>query len=162
MTRIKFCGLRTLDDVYAANEFFPEYGGFVFASKSKRRVTPAQADELRNALSKKIRAVTSKPIIQAFKIRSAFDVSAAEKSVADFVLVDAGSGDGKTFDWNLLKNLQREYFLAGGLNPENVGGAIELLHPFAVDVSSGIETDGRKDFVKMKSFAEIVRSMNRI
>ena len=53
--------------------------------------------------------------------------------------------------------MRREYFLAGGLTVENVGSAIELLHPFAVDVSSGIETDGRKDFNKMATFAEVVR-----
>lgn len=191
MTKIKFCGLKTLDDIYAANELFPEYVGFVFAPKSKRYVTPAQAEKLRNALSKKILAVgvfvneniskvaellntgiidaaqlhgnetddyvknlrelTNKPIIKAFK------VDAIEESSADFILIDAGAGDGKTFDWTLIKDLRREFFLAGGLNPENVGDAIEMLHPFAVDVSSGIETDGKKDFKKMTAFINEVR-----
>ena len=113
-----------------------------------------------DAYIKKIRTFTRKPIIKAFKIKSADDVAKAEKSRGDFILVDAGAGDGKTFDWRLLKNLRREYFLAGGLTVENVGGAIEMLKPFAVDVSSGIETDGRKDFDKMKTFARAVRSAN--
>lgn len=194
MTKIKFCGLRTLDDIYCANELAPDYVGFVFAPNSKRHVTPAQAEQLRNALSKKIcavgvfvnenpaqvaellnngiidaaqlhgneddayinnlRGVTKKIIIKAFR---SDNIAAADKSLADFILIDAGAGDGKPFDWSLIKNLRREYFLAGGLNPDNVGDAIELLNPFAVDVSSGIETDGRKDFAKMKAFADAVR-----
>jgi len=192
MTRIKFCGLKTLEDIFFANELLPEYVGFVFAPKSKRFVTPAQAEKLRAALDKKISAVgvfvdekifvvdellndgiidaaqlhgsedeiyiknlrtlTNCPIIKAFKVDAA-----TEKSSADFILIDGGAGDGKAFDWSLLKNFRREYFLAGGLNPENVGNAIKLLHPFAVDVSSGIETDGRKDFKKMAAFAKAVR-----
>ena len=197
MTRIKFCGLRTLDDINAANELAPDYVGFVFAQKSKRHVTPETADKLRGALSKKISAVgvfvnekisnvaellnagtidlaqlhgdetdtyiknlrtlTRKPIIKAFKIHAADDLIAPEKSPADFILLDAGAGDGLTFDWQLLKNFRREYFLAGGLTVGNVGSAIELLNPFAVDVSSGIELGGRKNFELMATFAEVVR-----
>ena len=193
MTKIKFCGLKSLDDVYFANEIFPEYVGFVFAQNSKRSITPAQAEKFRAALSKKILAVgvfvnekietvaellnngiidvaqlhgdeadayvenlrgmTHKPIIKTFDANS---MSLADASPADFVLIDSGKGSGKTFDWRKI-NLRREYFLAGGLNVENVGAAIELLKPFAVDVSSGIETDGRKDFDKMKAFADAVR-----
>ncbi|MBR1646134.1 MAG: phosphoribosylanthranilate isomerase [Selenomonadaceae bacterium] len=191
MTQIKFCGLRTLDDIFAANEILPDYVGFVFAPKSKRYVTPEIAEKLRDALSKKISAVgvfvnenfqtvaellnagiidiaqlhgdendayiknlrglTDKPIIKAFRVDKLADTT------ADFILIDAGAGDGKTFDWQLLKNFRREYFLAGGLTPDNVSDAIKLLQPFAVDVSSGIETDGRKDFHKMATFAEVVR-----
>ena len=54
------------------------------------------------------------------------------------------------------------YFLAGGLSPDNVGNAIRLLHPYAVDVSSGIETDGCKDQIKMAAFAAAVRKENRL
>lgn len=196
MTKIKFCGLRTLEDIDAANKILPEYVGFVFTPKSKRYVAPAQAIELRNALDKKIAAVgvfvnenvstvaellnagiidaaqlhgnetddyiknlrglTGKPIIKAFQ---ADNIAAAELSLADYVLLDSGAGGGKVFDWTQI-NLRREYFLAGGLTVDNVGAAIELLHPFAVDVSSGIETDGRKDFNKMATFAEVVRREN--
>ena len=81
----------------------------------------------------------------------------AEKSIADYILFDAGKGEGKTFDWELLKGIKREYFLAGGLNLSNIGEVIENLNPFAVDVSSGIETNGAKDRTKMKQFAQIVR-----
>ena len=79
---------------------------------------------------------------------------------SNFILIDAGAGDGKVFDWTLIKNLRREYFLAGGLTSDNVGDAIKLLKPFAVDVSSGIETDGRKDFDKMTAFVKAVRNQS--
>ena len=197
MTKIKFCGLKTLEDISFANELLPEYVGFVFAPKSKRYITPAQAEKFRGALSDKIlavgvfvnenpatvaellnkniidaaqlhgneddtyiknlRGVTDKIIIKAFQIKTADDITAAEKSLADFILIDSGAGGGKVFDWNLVKNLRREYFLAGGLNPENVGDAVKILKPFAVDVSSGIETGGKKDFKKMIAFAKAVR-----
>lgn len=105
-----------------------------------------------------LRTLTKKIIIKAFKITSAIDLSRAENSTADYVLLDGGAGDGKTFDWHLLKNFPREYFLAGGLNVENVRDAIKLLNPYAVDVSSGIETNGVKDAIKMKNFQISVRS----
>ena len=84
--------------------------------------------------------------------------SAAERSTADYVLLDAGAGDGKVFDWSLLENFRRQYFLAGGLDPENAGPAVRTLHPFTVDVSSGIETGGVKDPEKMKAFVSAVRA----
>ena len=73
------------------------------------------------------------------------------------ILLDAGAGDGKTFDWQLLRPVNRPYFLAGGLNPENAGRAVRELKPFGVDVSSGVETDGRKDPMKMRDFVYAVR-----
>ena len=69
------------------------------------------------------------------------------------ILLDAGAGDGRTFDWSLVKQVGRPYFLAGGLCAENAAAAIEALHPFALDVSSGIETDGHKDKKKMAAFS---------
>lgn len=96
-------------------------------------------------------------VIKAFIVKSHDDIENADNSAADFVLLDAGMGDGKTFDYNLLKNIRRPYFLAGGLTPENAENALEL-NPYAVDVSSGIETDGFKDYDKMKRFTDIVRN----
>ncbi|MBR5914263.1 MAG: phosphoribosylanthranilate isomerase [Selenomonadaceae bacterium] len=104
-----------------------------------------------------LRNFTDKKIIQAFKIQTADDLKIAEKSSADFILLDGGAGDGKIFNWQILKNFSRKYFLAGGLNLENVSDAIKFLKPFAVDVSSGIETDGLKDKNKMREFVKIVR-----
>ena len=104
-----------------------------------------------------LRKKTDKPLIRAFRIRCAEDAQRAQESTAEQILLDAGAGDGKTFDWNWLKNVKRPYFLAGGLNPENVGEAVKKLKPYAVDVSSGIETEGYKDINKMRAFVRAVR-----
>ncbi len=98
-------------------------------------------------------------VIKAFIVRSEEDIRAAESSSADFILLDAGMGDGKAFDHKLLNGISRQYFLAGGLNPGNAASAAEL-EPYCLDVSSGIETGGFKDFRKMTQFTEIVRRNN--
>ena len=105
----------------------------------------------------KLRTLSDKSIIKAFLLKSKDDAERAEKSTADHILLDSGMGAGKSFDWNLLQNIRRPYFLAGGLYPENVADAIDMLSPFAVDVSSGIETDNFKDKNKMTAFVKAVR-----
>jgi phosphoribosylanthranilate isomerase len=67
-------------------------------------------------------------------------------------------GSGHTLDTAVLKGLERDYFLAGGLSPDNVRAAVEELSPYGVDASSGLETDGFKDYEKMKRFMQEVRS----
>ena len=97
----------------------------------------------------------------AFSIKSELDILAAKNSKADYVLLDTGKGgSGMVFNWELAKRIERPYFLAGGLNLENISTAVETLNPFAVDVSSGIETDGLKDSIKMTEFIEIIRKIN--
>ncbi len=105
----------------------------------------------------RLKALAGKPVIRAFRVKSAGDLRAAEASAADMILLDAGAGDGKTFDWSLLSSVSRPYFLAGGLTPENTAEAVRRFRPFAVDVSSGIETDGFKDYNKMRAFMRAVR-----
>ena len=105
----------------------------------------------------RVRSLTDKPIIKAFRIETAKDIADIERCSADYVLLDSGAGTGIKFDWNLIQNIKRPYFLAGGLSPDNVGDAVTMLHPFAVDVSSGIETDGVKDKIKMAAFVAAVR-----
>ncbi len=105
----------------------------------------------------KLRTLSDKPIIKAFLLKSEDDVKMAEKSTADHILLDSGMGTGKSFDRSLLKDIGRPYFLAGGLCPENVGIAVDTLSPFAVDVSSGIETDNFKDKNKMTAFVKAIR-----
>ncbi|MBQ7989632.1 MAG: phosphoribosylanthranilate isomerase [Oscillospiraceae bacterium] len=104
-----------------------------------------------------LRRLTALPIIKAYKIRSESDTAAAQKSSADMILLDSGEGSGRLFDHSLLKGISRPYFLAGGLDTENIGAVLRELSPFGVDVSSGIETDGSKDMDKMQLFADIVR-----
>jgi phosphoribosylanthranilate isomerase len=105
-----------------------------------------------------IKAATGRPVIQAFKVKEPRDVEKANNSKADYILLDSGMGTGKPFNWELLQGIKRDYFLAGGLFPENVKEAIETVKPYAVDVSSGIETDKKKDVDKMRRFVDNVRN----
>lgn len=122
MTKIKLCGLRFPSDVEAANQWKPEYVGFVFAQNSRRYVAPEAAAELRRLLSP-----------------------------------DICAGTGRVFDWQLVRTVRRPFLLAGGLNALNVETAVRGCRPFAVDVSSGIETDGKKDQQKIAAFVAAVR-----
>ena len=91
-----------------------------------------------------LRTLTDKPIIKAFCIKESEDITDAESCLADYILLDSGEGTGTVFDWKKIQNIQRPYFLAGGLSIDNVENAVRQLNPYAVDVSSGIETDGSK------------------
>lgn len=86
-------------------------------------------------------------------------ITEAVKSSADYIMFDPGKGEGATFNWQLIKGIKREFFLAGGLTPENIEKAVETVQPFAVDVSSGIETDGHKDPDKMSAFVKSTRAL---
>lgn len=105
-----------------------------------------------------LRLLTDKPLIQAFRVRCEADVRRACSSAADMILLDSGTGSGKTFDWSLTRVCTRPFMLAGGLAPGNLTRAIEQVRPFAVDMSSGIETNGRKDPQKMRAAVEEVRA----
>ncbi len=110
----------------------------------------------------RLRSLTKGRLMQAFRIRDGADLVRAEQSSADCVLLDAGTGEGRTFDWTLLSSFSRPYFLAGGLTPDNVSEAIRLFQPFGVDVSSGIETEGRKDPEKMRAFVRAVKGSETV
>lgn len=106
-----------------------------------------------------LRRLVDAPVIKTFLVRDRGDIEAANRSDADYVLLDSGMGSGRTFDWSLLEDIDRDYILSGGLNPGNIRDAVEMLHPYGVDVSSGVETDGRKDPLKMSAFLETVHRM---
>lgn len=111
------------------------------------------------AYVKSLRRLTDRPLIQAFRMEGPADADRAFQSSADYVLLDNGAGGtGAAFDWTLLKGFDRPYFLAGGLAPDNVARAVKAVRPFAVDVSSGIETDGVKDREKMTAFVSAARN----
>lgn len=106
----------------------------------------------------RMRERTDGPIIKAFRVEGEEDIEKAQASAADYVLLDSGGGGtGKAFDRELLARIDRPYFLAGGLDASTVGEAVKRWRPYAVDVSSGIETDGVKDAEKMRRFMEAVR-----
>lgn len=114
------------------------------------------------AYIERLRTLTDKPIIKAFSVNVEQDIRRAAESSADFVLLDAGSGGtGTAFDWGLLAGMERPYFLAGGLDATTVGEAVKKWRPYAVDVSSGIETDGHKDVEKMRAFVHCARSASK-
>ncbi len=96
-------------------------------------------------------------IWKAYQIRTESDLLDAEKSAADMVLLDSGGGTGLKFDWSLIRGFPRPFILAGGLTPENMAEAAGRLHPYALDVSSGVETDGFKDFLKIMAAVEAAR-----
>ena len=107
-----------------------------------------------------LRKHTDKQIIKAFCVKSQEDIFYAQKSVADYVMLDSSvGGSGKSFDRDLLRYIDRQYFLAGGLDPDNAQEAIRKFSPYAVDVSSGIESDGVKDKIKMTNFVNAVRKV---
>ncbi|MGN0244007.1 MAG: phosphoribosylanthranilate isomerase [Lachnospiraceae bacterium] len=111
---------------------------------------------------RKLRTLSEQPIIKAFRCESERDMIAAQGCPADYVLLDSGTGgSGEVFDWTLLETMQRPYFLAGGLTDLNVSVPVERYHPYAVDVSSGIESNGVKDIEKMKAFVCAVRKADR-
>ena len=98
-------------------------------------------------------------IVMAFRVEGPEDILRAEESSADLVLLDHGAGgSGEAFDWSLAGKAGRPFFLAGGLDAENVQEAIRLLKPWAVDVSSGVESGGKKDPEKIRKFMEAVRN----
>lgn len=117
-----------------------------------------------------IKARFGLPVMKALKIAGPEDLSelAVYEQVSDWILFDAkapkGStlpgGNGLVFDWNVLKSVtpRRPWMLSGGLSSENVGEALRVLKPDAVDVSSGVEeAPGRKNPDKIKSFIQAVK-----
>lgn len=121
---------------------------------------------------KRIKEMTGLPVIKAVRVRERADILRAAELPADFILFDTYTekeygGSGKSFNWELLaecgRTVRRPYFLAGGLHAGNVGNALRAAAGtesgmFAVDVSSGVETDGGKEDEKIKEFIRIVRS----
>ena len=96
-------------------------------------------------------------IIKAIEMADDVDLSKYDNSHADYLLLDSGKGSGKTFDWQLIKNdLKKDFFLAGGINSTNVKKAIEEFKPYAIDLSSSLETNDYKDEDKIKEIMEVI------
>ena len=96
-------------------------------------------------------------IWKAFKIRASADLDAVNACPADLVVLDNGYGTGESFDWSLADGISRPYLLAGGLTPENIPDAIRRLHPWGLDISSGVETDKLKDREKIMAAVQAAR-----
>ena len=119
------------------------------------------------AYCERLKNLCSCPVIKAFIVRKRSDIEKALDFPSDYLLLDGGLGAGKAFDWSLIRNIDRPFFLAGGLNCENVADALALCHPYAVDVSSAVEASGAgisgtmapcTDYDKMRAFIQTVRT----
>jgi len=97
------------------------------------------------------------PVIKALKPCD-FDKISAYEPFADYFLFDSGTGTGRAFDWNIIPKTEKPFFLAGGLDESNIKDALINIMPYALDVSSSVETDGFKDFNKIKKFMEITEN----
>ena len=107
---------------------------------------------------RELKKFTDKPLIKAFSVKTREDIEKALQSPADYILLDQGSGGtGKVFDWSLIPKIERPFFLAGGIGAENLEQAIREIRPYAVDLSSSVETDKWKDPEKIRNVVDIVR-----
>ena len=106
-----------------------------------------------------LRKLTQAPIIKVVRVQVEDDLAGIEEFDCDYYLFDTLSnqqygGTGKAFDHSILynKEIKKPFFVAGGLNQDNVAAVIEVIKPFGVDTSGGVETDGIKDANKIKEF----------
>jgi indole-3-glycerol phosphate synthase/phosphoribosylanthranilate isomerase len=106
---------------------------------------------------------TGAPVIKAVKVTERTDLHAEAHSAADYLLFDGGAGEGKGFDWSRLrgKMLAKPFFIAGGIDEKNVAAAYAETGAFAVDISSGAETDGVKDKAKIARLVSILRDADK-
>ena len=202
--RIKFCGIRRLEDVAAVNLCQPDYMGMILSGGFRRSISQEQAQRLVQEKSDAIAAVgvfvnesseiicrmaeqlhlqviqlhgnesaeqiqtlqqkTGLPVWKALRIGTLEDLEAAGTNPADCLILEGktGAGIGGTgvcADWELLArhSWNRSFFLAGGLQPENVLEAIATVSPTGVDFSGGIEEDGVKSLRRMKQLMTLIR-----
>ena len=203
MTRVKICGVTTVEDARDAALLGADAVGLNFHSASPRSVSPETAMRIIDTLPPFVAAVgvfvnypnpealedfaasirldavqlhgdespdyckviSRVQVIKALRVGERFRVETmGHYSVSAFLLDaysrDAYGGTGTVFEWSRATgaNAFGRVVLAGGLNADNVGAGIQELHPYAVDVSSGVETaPGRKDYEKMRRFIEAVQ-----
>lgn len=104
------------------------------------------------------------PVIKAVRVQSKDDILKAEELSSDYILLDCYhesqyGGCGKSFDWSLITKVHKPFFLAGGINNRNVIQAINQAQPYCIDISSGVETDGWKDRIKIIEILRKIRSV---
>ncbi len=202
-TKVKICGITTLEDARFVSGALAHYMGFVFYEDSPRHISPAKAGAIINWLhgpecvgvfvnqplddvnmiarqtgidfvqlhgneNPDYCSLVDKPVIKAIHVEeedTASDLNARIDPFLDnveYLLFDTKvegkwGGTGEAFNWSLLDEVSQgvPYFLAGGLNPDNIFEACKEVHPYAVDVSSGLEDKpGVKDFDKVDAFME--------
>ncbi|WP_441000544.1 phosphoribosylanthranilate isomerase [Fodinibius sp. SL11] len=207
-TKVKICGITSLEDARFVSGALAHYMGFVFYEDSPRHVTPAKAGAMINWLhgldcvgvfvnqplddvnmiarqtgidlvqlhgneNPNYCSLVDKPIIKAIHVKDDDTTSDLNERIKPFLdhveyllfdtkVDDKWGGTGQAFDWSILDEVSQgmPYFLAGGLTPQNVRKACKQVNPFAVDVSSGLESKpGAKDFDKVDIFMEEMRDI---
>lgn len=207
-TKVKICGVTSLEDARFISGALADYVGFIFYEESPRYITPAQAGAIINWIegpqsvgvfvnqplddvnltakqtgidlvqlhgneSAEYCQLVEKPVIKAIHITgeaTETDIKTSVDSyadVVDYLLFDTKidgkwGGTGQTFDWPLIKNLTggKPFFLSGGIGPDNVHRAIETVHPYAVDLSSSLESEpGIKNYELIEQFMEKVQGL---
>ena len=206
MTKIKFCGIRRLDDAELAVSAGAWAIGLIFWPRSPRRCDPGAAVDIAAAVKRRAEVVgvfvnatldhvtqtadgvgltmiqlhgeegpaycgeaarrTGCKVIKAARVRGRADVQALVPFHTDYHLLDSYTaevpgGTGETFSWETARAHRGRIpvILSGGLTPDNVADAIAAVHPYAVDVASGVELGpGRKDPEKLAAFAAAVRA----
>jgi phosphoribosylanthranilate isomerase len=212
MTRVKICGVTSVDLALAASVAGADYLGLVMAP-SRRQIMPVKALEIVKALHQiQSNARTTgvfvnlpftdvnfiaeacrlnrvqlsgdedwdycrnirKPVIKAIHISPGMTAQQVLEIISEgyrvlgrdnlACLLDSHvqgmyGGSGQTFEWKLAREVAARFpvLVAGGLTPENVGNLIKDVHPWGVDVSSGVETNGQKDIQKIRVFIKEVR-----
>jgi len=190
MTKIKICGLMTVEDIDAVNQAQPDLAGFIFAG-GRHHVSLEQAIKLRQRLDSQIQSVgvfVDAPIEEILKVVDSGAISIVQlhgdesedmvhvlqnlgieviqvfklptkrilKTSADYLMVDSGSGDGEALNWNQLKIAPD--ILAGAIDINNVYEAINIVKPKIIDVSRGVEINGKKDCGKIKQIVNAVHA----
>ena len=207
-TKVKICGLTSLEDARFVSGALAHYLGFIFYEESPRHITPAEAGAIINWVegpecvgvfvnqplddvnmigrqtgidyvqlhgdeNPEYCQLVDKPIIKVIHISENDSSRELEErirpylDVVDYLLFDTKTGEkwggtGQTFDWQLLDDMTENipFFLSGGLNPDNIRAACQQVHPYAVDLASGLEAEpGVKDFDKVEAFMEEMRDI---
>lgn len=138
-------------------------------SKTNCTTLQIQDDIFPEKISEIYEAAPYLKIIKAVHVmdESAIDTAKVFEDVCDGIILDTKAGGriggtGKTHDWSVSRKIVEEVslpvILAGGLTPENVGEAISVVQPYAVDVHSGVKLDGVRDCVRTKKFVEAARN----
>ena len=137
----------------------------VFVNESAETVNSLVADgtidvaQLHGDESPELCKRINAPVIKFLKCDDDVEEKISDyENAADYFLFDSGTGTGNTFDWSKIPKTDKPFFLAGGLGAENLKKAIAEIKPFAVDLSSSVETDGFKDKEKIKKVMEIVKN----
>jgi phosphoribosylanthranilate isomerase len=207
-TKIKICGLTSLEDARFVSGALAHYMGFIFYDKSPRHIEPAKAGAIINWIegpecvgvfvnqplddvnmiarqtgvdlvqlhgneSAEYCGLVDKPVIKVLHVSEETTAESLEEQInrfrshVDYLLFDTKidgkwGGTGQPFDWDILDEISGgiPFFLSGGLNDTNIRAACETVHPYAVDLSSGLESEpGVKSFDKIEAFIDEMRAI---